>query len=192
MNITSAVFVKGLVGPDEILENNVPQVAFIGRSNVGKSSLINSLLQKKDLARTSSFPGHTQEINIFAITAGGKSFYFVDLPGYGFAKASKDMQEQLQQLIYWYLLGSEVRQKKVVLIVDANVGPTDNDEKMLYSLREQEKDVVVVANKVDKLKKSDHKKKIQDIQEWAGNCTVIPYSSEKKIGREQLLGEILK
>ena len=86
MNITSAIFVKGLVGDDEILNDGKDQVAFIGRSNVGKSSVINSLVNKKDLARTSSFPGRTQEINVFLIN---KDFYLVDLPGYGFAKGSK-------------------------------------------------------------------------------------------------------
>ena len=91
MNITSARFIKGVVGPDENLEDGVPQIAFIGRSNVGKSSVINTLANQKGLAKTSSFPGRTQQINLFLIN---KSFYLVDLPGYGFAKASKDTRNK--------------------------------------------------------------------------------------------------
>ncbi len=183
MQITSAKFVKGVVGPDGVLDDGTPQIAVIGRSNVGKSSLINSLTRQKSLARTSSFPGHTQEINVFSIN---KLFYLIDLPGYGFAKASKETQERLQRIIYWYLFESGCEQKKVVLIVDAVVGPTVNDEQMLNSLEEHGKDVVVVANKVDKLKSSEYKKKLKVIQDMAGAIPVVPYSSEKKIGIQEL------
>ena len=181
MNITSAKFVKGLTGPDEILEDGLPQIAFVGRSNVGKSSLINSLTGQKSLAKTSSFPGRTQEINVFLVSSGGgnQKFYFVDLPGYGFAKASKEVQENLQQLIYWYLLDSDYSQKKVVQIVDASVGVTENDFKMLYSLKQRQKDVIIVANKVDKLKHSEYKKKLAEIRKAVGDIKVVPYSSEK-------------
>ncbi len=194
MNITSAKFVKGVVEEDEVLDDGVPQVAFVGRSNVGKSSVINSLANQKGLARTSSFPGHTQEINIFLISAtGGNKFYLVDLPGYGFAKASKETQARLQQLIYWYLLDSHYLQEKIVLIIDAVVGPTETDMQMLHSLKEQHKNVVVVANKVDKLKKSEYKKQLQEIKDSLGDkYKVIPYSAEKKIGINELLNEILK
>lgn len=192
MNITSAKFVKGVVEEDEVLENDIPQVAFIGRSNVGKSSVLNSLCNQKGLAKTSSFPGHTQEINIFLISVlGGNEFYLVDLPGYGFAKASKQVQELLQQRIYWYLLGSHYEQKKVVLIVDAVVGVTETDMKMLYSLKESGKNIVVVANKVDKLKKSEYKKQIAQIQEAIGKQKLIEYSAEKKVGVSFLANEIL-
>src|SRR5689334_4944848 len=127
MNITSAKFIKSVVGEDEILSDGMPQVAFIGRSNVGKSSVINALAGQNGLAKTSSQPGRTQQLNVFLVSAtGGSKIYLVDLPGYGFAKGSKDMQEQLQQLIYWYLFGSDYQQKKVVLILDAVVGPTAN------------------------------------------------------------------
>src|SRR5947209_1920735 len=149
MNITSAKFVKGVVGEDEVLEDGTPQVAFIGRSNVGKSSVINTLANQKGLAKTSSFPGRTQEINVFLIN---KAFYLVDLPGYGFAKGSKQTQEKIQSLIYWYLLDSHYQQKKVVLIVDSNVGVTDTDAQMLHSLELAQKNIIIVANKVDKIK----------------------------------------
>ena len=192
MNILSAKFIKGVVAEDEILENGILQLAFIGRSNVGKSSVINSLTGQKGLAKTSSFPGHTQEINIFLVSvSGGSKFYFVDLPGYGFAKASKQVQELLQQRIYWYLLGSLYEQKKVVLIVDAVVGVTGTDMKMLYSLKESGKNIVVVANKVDKLKKSEYKKQIAQIQQAIGKQELVEYSAEKKIGVSLLVNKIL-
>ena len=187
MNITSAKFIKGIVDADEILDDGIPQVAFIGRSNVGKSSVINTLANKKDLAKTSSFPGRTREINIFLIN---NSFYLVDLPGYGFAKGSKQEQEKIQSLIYWYLLDSRYRQKKVVLIIDAELGATNNDLQMLYSLKERGKDVVVVANKVDKIKKSSYKKQLADIQSALGDYKIIPYSAKKKIGVNELANEI--
>lgn len=188
MNVTSATFVKGVVGEDEILDDGTPQVAFIGRSNVGKSSVINSLTGKPGLAKTSSFPGRTQQINVFLIN---KSIYLIDLPGYGFAKASKEIQQGLQQLIYWYLLDSHYQQKKVVLIVDAAVGVTENDFSMLRSLEGQNKNIVIVANKVDKLKSSEYKKRLQAIGEAVGGYKVIPYSAEKKIGVTDLVNQIL-
>ncbi len=178
---------KGLVGPDEILDDGTPQIAFIGRSNVGKSSVINTLANQKELAKTSSFPGRTQQINVFLIN---KSFYLVDLPGYGFAKASKEGQEQIQNLIYWYLLNSDYKQKKVVLIIDANIGPTENDMKMLHSLEQQDKDIIIVANKIDKVKKTALKKQLAHIQEIVGKLKIIPYSAEKKIGVGELAKEI--
>jgi GTP-binding protein len=188
VNITSARFIKGVVGPDEILEDGIPQIAFIGRSNVGKSSVINTLANQKGLAKTSSFPGRTQQINLFLIN---KSFYLVDLPGYGFAKASKDTQEQIQSLIYWYLFDSPYQQKKVVLIVDGSIGATNNDMEMLHSLKEQGKNIIIVANKVDKIKKTSYKKQIAELQKVVGDYKLIPYSAEKKVGVSELSNEIL-
>lgn len=188
MNITSAKFIKGAVGTDEIFEDGTPQIAFIGRSNVGKSSVINSLVRQKELARTSSFPGRTKEINIFLVN---KSFYLIDLPGYGFAHASREAQKSLLKLIFWYLFDSGYVQKKIVLILDANTGSTEIDLKMLRGLEEQGKDIIIVANKVDKIKKSQYARQLQKIKDIAGNHTIIPYSSEKKIGVKELRKEIL-
>lgn len=187
MNIISAKFIKGLIGEDEILENDIPQVVFIGRSNVGKSSLINSLTKQKGLAKTSTFPGRTQEINIFEVNVAGLgNLYLVDLPGYGFAKASKEAQASLQTLIYWYLFGSNYQQKEVIFIVDAVVGVTNTDFQMLNSLEKAQKNVIVVANKVDKLKASEYKRKLQTIKDAVGDYKVLPYSAEKKIGVDDL------
>jgi GTP-binding protein len=188
MEITSAQFLKGIVGPDIVLENKIPQVAFVGRSNVGKSSIINSLAKQKNLARTSASPGRTQEINLYLINNAG---YLLDLPGYGYAKASKETRIELGKVIRGYLFESAYVQKKVVLVIDAHVGPSKLDLEMLRLLEEREKNVVIVANKIDKVKRSEYVKQLADIQKKVGAHAVIPFSAEKKIGRKVLLREIL-
>ncbi len=186
MDIRKAKFIKGIVDGNEYLEEDKLQIAFIGRSNVGKSSLINSLTKQKDLARTSSFPGRTQQINVFLIN---DSHYFMDLPGYGFTRLPGKEHRQLIDLINSYLFESPYQQKKVVLIIDANVGLTENDVVMLRSLEEQRKDIVIVANKIDKIKKSDYTKQLKKIQAAVGDHKLIFYSSEKRIGAKDLLNE---
>lgn len=187
MRIRSAKFVKGINGSDKILESNFPQIAFIGRSNVGKSSVINSLTGQKGLAITSSFPGRTREINLFLIN---DAFYLLDLPGYGYAKASHETRDQLFKLVNWYLFDSPYQQKKVVLIIDANIGPTFADLEILHTLEEFDKDVVIVANKIDKIKKSKYAGRLQEITDLIGKHKIVPYSSHEKIGISALAGEI--
>jgi GTP-binding protein len=184
----SAKFIKGVVGEDAVLNAGYPQIAFIGRSNVGKSSTINSLVKQKNLARTSAVPGRTQEINVFLLN---DSFYLIDLPGYGFAKTSKTDQAWLFKLINWYLFNSGHEQKKVVMIIDAKIGPTRDDLDMLGALEEKKKNIVIVANKIDKIKKSEVKKQFEKIQEMIGAHKIVPYSAEKGIGAEELIREIL-
>lgn len=188
MKINSAKFVKGVVAKDPILSDGKPQVAFIGRSNVGKSSIINAMTRNSNLAKTSSFPGLTQEINLFLIN---DSTYFIDLPGYGYAKVSKEAQDKIFQLINWYLFDSEYKQKKVVLIIDANVGPTAGDLEILHSLEKNGKDLVIVANKIDKIKNKDMKKQFNMIEEKIGPHTIVPFSVEQKIGIKELINEVL-
>lgn len=187
MIIKSVKFVKGVIGPDSALQDGKPQVAFIGRSNVGKSSLINSLTKQKNLARTSSFPGRTQEANLFLIN---NAYYLVDLPGYGYAKSSHRGRKELEDIISWYLFNSGYEQKKVILIIDANIGLTDDDQEMLQALDEQQKNVIVIANKIDKIKQSDYKKRLQAVQNMVGKHRVIPYSSHIKMGVGSMLDEI--
>lgn len=189
MVIKSAKFIKGIVGTDDILDDLYPQVAFIGRSNAGKSSLINILTNQKGLARTSSMPGRTQEINLFFIN---HNTYFLDLPGYGFAKVSKTDQEWLQKVIIWYLFRSEYKQKKIVLVLDANVGPTDKDLEMIQRLEEHDKDIIIVANKVDKIRKPDYAQRLKDVQDLVGrHHPIIPFSTKERIGVHELTKAIL-
>lgn len=187
MLITSAKFIKGINGTDTLLDSAIPQIAFIGRSNVGKSSIINSLTRQKNLAITSASPGRTKQINLFFIN---ESYYLLDLPGYGYAQASKEVRDHLFKLIDWYLFKSQYRQKKVVLIIDANIGPTTSDLEMLQSLENECKDIVVVANKVDKIKKSKYEARFQEINVLIGGHKVIPYSSHSKTGIEVLAKEL--
>ncbi|MBI4778970.1 ribosome biogenesis GTP-binding protein YsxC [Candidatus Falkowbacteria bacterium] len=187
-NIVSATFVKGVVEDCEELKSGIPQVAFIGRSNVGKSSIINYLTKQKDLARISSSPGRTQEINLFLIN---KSLYLADLPGYGFVKASRQARDRLEQLINWYLFLSGYEQKLVVLIIDAALGLIESDLEILESLMEYKKNVIIVANKIDKIKKSDYEKQLEKIQNQAAGLKIIPYSAKKKISVNRLISEVL-
>jgi GTP-binding protein len=186
MKITSTKFMKGLVGDDSILADGIPQIAFIGRSNVGKSSLINTLTNSK-ISRTSALPGRTQEINIFLIN---DSFYLVDLPGYGFARASGSGRKKIGELIDSYLFNSIHRQKKVVMIIDANVGMTEKDILMLNELENHEKDFIIVANKIDKMSQSEYHKKFIEIKNIVGEHEVIPFSTKNKKGTDALSDKI--
>lgn len=187
MRITSAKFIKGMVRDDQTLKDGLPQVAFIGRSNVGKSSTINALTGQKDLARTSSTPGRTQQINIFLIN---KSFYLVDLPGYGYSSGSKESKTELFELVNWYLFTSGYEQKMVVIIIDANIGVTESDLEIIHALEEHNKNIIIAANKIDKIKKSAYTKQIQTIQAAIIDHKVIPYSTKKGIGVNDLIKEI--
>ncbi|MFA5086865.1 MAG: ribosome biogenesis GTP-binding protein YihA/YsxC [Candidatus Paceibacterota bacterium] len=187
MEIKSAQFVKGVTGTDSIFEDGLPQVAFIGRSNAGKSSVINSLVNRRDLAKTSDLPGRTQKINLFLVN---DSLYFVDLPGYGYAKVPEKLKNSLKAMVNWYFFVSNYEQK-VVLIIDAKVGPTQDDLEMLYALEDYRKEIIVVANKIDKIKKADYEKQFEKIKELIGAHKIIPYSAKNKIGVQELLKEIL-
>lgn len=188
MKIESAKFAKGITGSDIVLEDGLPQFVFIGRSNAGKSSVINSLVNQKELARISSFPGFTKQINLFLIN---KSFYLVDLPGYGYAKLSLAIRKKLKAMVDWYFFNSGIEQEKIFLIIDADVGLTKDDLLMLRSLEERKKNIVIVANKIDKIKKSEYEAKINKIVDIAWPNKVIPYSAKKKIGINGLLKEFI-
>jgi len=183
MKIISAKFVRGISGEDKIFDNNIPQIAFIGRSNVGKSSTINSLVGQKNLAKASSTPGRTQEINVFMIN---DRLYLVDLPGYGFAKLSKQDRQWLQELINWYFFSPKHQQRRVALIIDAEIGPTVDDLEMIQALDEHRKEVVIVANKVDKIKKSEYKRQLESIKAKVGSHQVFPYSAKTGAGGKEL------
>jgi GTP-binding protein len=187
MQITSSKFMRGINGTDELLDDGTPQVALIGRSNVGKSSIINSLTKQKALARTSDTPGLTQEINMYSIN---NKFYLLDLPGYGFAKVPERIRASLQKLNWWYLFDSGHEQHRAALVLDANVGPSKNDIEMLALLRDHQKNIVVVANKIDKIKASERKSRMQTITDLAHGLPVVPYSSKTGVGVEELVNQL--
>ena len=188
MNIKSAVFIKGVVGPDKILNDGKHKVAFIGRSNVGKSSVINSLLGKKGLVKSSSTPGKTKEINFFLVN---ENVYFVDLPGYGFAKISMQAREKLRNLILWYLTSPEIEHSRIVLIVDAKVGPTKLDEEMIDVLKNHGHDFIIIANKSDKLKRNSRITQLKLIREQTGKEALL-YSSKTIDGRNEVMSKIFE
>ena len=189
MTITSALFVKSINGTDKILYDGKFQVAFVGRSNVGKSSLINSLVHQKNLARSSKAPGKTKYLDFFLID---NKFYFVDFPGYGFAHRSADQREHFRKLMMWYFEYSEVKRRLVVHIVDSVVGIMDFDKQMIDYLSGLDIDFVIVANKIDKLSHHERLKNIEAIQKECKEHQVISYSAVTNEGRNELLKYIEK
>lgn len=186
--IKSAQFVKGVIGSDPILEEKKPQFAFVGRSNVGKSSVINTLVGINGLAISSSTPGRTLQLNFFDID---DKVFFVDLPGYGYSKTSLKQAEKMRRMIMWYLEQNEYKPNKVVLIVDGNVGPTKFDVEMMELLKENSYDVIVVANKMDKVKASELVKKQRNILEKLDTENIVYFSTKTKKGKDELLEKIL-
>lgn len=183
-----ANYVKSINGTDEIIEDNRPKISFLGRSNVGKSSLINSLVGTT-IARSSTKPGKTRKLDFFLVN---NKMFFVDLPGYGYAKRSKDEQEHYRKLIAWYLFRSGVKHKNVVLIIDANVGLTDYDRESVTLFTEHHIPFVIAASKVDKLSMGDRHKQLTRIREDCGEIPVIAYSSVTLEGRDELLRILLE
>lgn len=171
-------------------EESLPEIAFVGKSNVGKSSLINSLLLRKSLARTSSAPGKTRTINWYEVD---KSLYFVDLPGYGYAKVSKAEQEKWGRVIEHYLHHRQSLQL-VLLLVDIRHEPSSGDRMMMEWLRHYEVPTLVVATKSDKIKRSQldkQKKLIRTALELSRPEDLLAYSSETKAGRDEVWKRIL-
>lgn len=189
MNIRNAQFVRGIVGTNDIINDVKAQIAFVGRSNVGKSSLINSLVDNKNLARSSSTPGRTQQINFFLID---QKVYFVDLPGYGYAKTSEKQREKIRKMIIWYLTYSEIKHKKVVLIVDAKAGMRDFDLEMAELLKAEEMDFMVILNKIDKLKQGEIVKAVRETKGKINDerIKVITYSSKNQINKNEIIAEL--
>jgi GTP-binding protein len=183
MKIRSAEFILSASSPWQFPPPTLPEIAFAGRSNVGKSTLINSLLNRKKLVKTSSTPGKTQLINFFNIN---DKFHFVDLPGYGFAKVPENVRKQWQRLIESYLQERESL-RNVVLIVDSRHGPTKQDRQLKEWLDYYERPVLIVASKVDKLKRGVIQKNLKIIrQDLALNKTPLAHSSLEKGRREEI------
>ena len=178
--------------PSQIPGDPRPQVAFSGRSNVGKSSLINTLLGRKSLARVSSSPGKTITINFYDVD---KKLYLVDLPGYGFAKRNPEDKKKWSALTDGYFTSNKNidRLSLVIQLVDSRVGPTKDDEMMLDFLRASELPFIVVATKCDKLNATERKKNLAAIASHPliDGTTVIPFSSLKGEGKDELWKTVL-
>ncbi|MBN1475850.1 YihA family ribosome biogenesis GTP-binding protein [Candidatus Sumerlaeota bacterium] len=189
MKISSAEFVRGVTSARDFPRDDLPQIAFAGRSNVGKSSLINCLVRRKALARTSRTPGRTQEINLFRING---SMLFVDLPGFGYARVSPKMREAWGRLIEAYLRHAGAL-RAVVFLVDARHGPQANDLQLLDWLLAFEVPFIPVLTKADKVPKTRRTASVRMLEAKApalGACEPILFSAQTGLGREALLGRI--
>jgi len=189
MEVTSAEFAKGVIGDDYMQGDGMPQVAFLGRSNVGKSSVINMLANRRQLARSSQTPGKTQEANFFTIN---DTFYFVDFPGYGYAKLSQKERDKIAKRILWYLQYSPVRPRLVVLIIDAKVGLTEHDKEMIRILKDYDHPILIVANKIDVLNQKDSHHSLLKLKEELGPIELISCSAKTGRGKHQVLERIFE
>lgn len=189
MNLNNVEFLISAANPKDFPATRLPEIAFAGKSNVGKSSVINRLLNRKNMARVGDKPGKTIHVNYFTVD---KTCYFVDLPGYGFAKVSQKEKDRWARLMEDYFAANRI--DLGVLIVDARHAPTNNDITMARWFLDSDCPFVVVANKLDKLKKSEIEPNMQTIRldlELPEDCPVIPFSAEKGQGKEDLLRLIL-
>jgi len=186
MKVTSAEFIKSAFEETQWVEGSMPEVSFLGRSNVGKSSLLNSLLNRKKLAKTSNTPGRTQSINFFLVN---EAFYFVDLPGYGFAKVPKKMRQDWGKMAEEYL----AKRQQLVLsiqLVDARHSPTSLDRQLYEWLTFHRKKTLVVATKADKLSNNKLNNSLDEIRRTLPDCRVLPYSSVTGKGKPAVWSEI--
>ena len=189
MNLNNVSFLISAANTKDFPAVRLPEIAFAGKSNVGKSSVINRLLQRKNFARVGEKPGKTIHVNYFTVDS---SCYFVDLPGYGYAKVSQAEKNRWAKLMESYFAAERI--DLGVLIVDARHAPTNNDITMAQWFIQSGCPFVVVANKLDKLKKSELQPNLQTIGEdleLPEDCPVIPFSAEKGTGRDELMGYIL-
>jgi GTP-binding protein len=187
LKVNQAEFVISAVGPSQYPEDALPEIALAGRSNVGKSSLINCLISRKNLARTSSQPGKTQTLNYYKVN---QDLYFVDLPGYGYAKVSKTKREQWGKFIESYLMNRETL-RLVMQLVDLRHPPSKDDQAMYEWLRHNDVPVLVVATKADKIPRSQWPKHLKIVRETLGmdkGVQPLMFSSELGLGKDELWG----
>lgn len=189
MNFNNVEFLISAAAPKDFPKNRLPEIAFAGKSNVGKSSVINRLLNRKNFARVGDKPGKTIHVNYFTID---NKCYFVDLPGYGYAKVSQAEKDRWGKLMEDYFASGRI--DLGILIVDARHAPTANDITMSRWFIDSGCPFVVVANKLDKLKKSEIQPNMQRIRldlELPTECQIIPFSAEKGTGKDDLVRHIL-
>ena len=189
MQVKNPRFEISAVGPKQYPKNNLPQIVLVGKSNVGKSSFINTLINRKTLAKTSSTPGKTRQINFYNID---DKFYFVDLPGYGYSKMSKQLQNEVGRFIEEYLF----KGKNIVLIIhllDIRHKPTADDELMYSYLQSSGIPYMVVANKADKIAPTKVDGAVEDIRQHLNiqeHINMFPFSAERKIYTEPVWNKI--
>lgn len=191
LNLNKAEFIKSAAAPSQFIRSSTPTVAFAGKSNVGKSSVINRLLNRKNFARVGASPGKTIHVNYFLID---KKLYLIDLPGYGYAKVSQAERQRWGRLMEEFFAGEGLIDLGI-MIVDSRHKPTADDVTMAEWFKSSGCRLVVVANKLDKLKKSEIEPNLQLIRDTLGlpeDVMLIPFSAEKGQGREQLLSEITR
>ena len=183
MRIHSAEFLLSASTKREFPAETLPEIAFAGRSNVGKSTLINSLLNRKKLVKTSATPGKTQLINFFKVN---DKFYFVDLPGYGYAKVPESVRRKWQNLVEAYLSERKTL-RNVVLIIDSRHNPTTQDRQLLEWLKYFQLPSLIVASKIDKLKRGQVKNHLQEIKNYLSiESTPLGHSSMQNGSREEI------
>lgn len=190
MERIQADFVRGASAPEHLPATEHPEIAFIGRSNVGKSSLLNSIVQRKQLALVSATPGKTKQINFFLVNG---EWMFADLPGFGYAQVAKTEREQWQAFSQKYL-GEREQLRLVCLLVDSRHDPSPLDLAMMEFLELQKRLYVVILTKTDKIKPKqlqERKEQIEEVLQYCQyNLEVLPYSSVTRVGRESLLAII--
>ena len=189
MIVINPKFEISAVKPSQYPKNNLPEIVLVGKSNVGKSSFINTMINRKKLARTSSEPGKTRQINFYNID---NLFYFVDLPGYGYSKMSKKEQEQVGKFIEEYLFNrNEIT--LVIFLIDIRHNPTENDKLMYDYIIRSGLPCIILANKADKIapsKVDETVKNLQKILNPIGDIPTYPFSSERKIYSEKIWEEV--
>ncbi len=189
MIIKNPKFEVSAVSPKQYPSNNLPEIVLVGKSNVGKSSFVNTMINRKKLARTSSEPGKTRQLNFYNID---EKFYFVDLPGYGYSKMSKKEQEQVGHFIEEYLFNRK-QIALIIFLVDIRHKPTENDKLMYNYVISSKLPFIILTNKADKIavtKVDGACKEIQDALNPIGDAICMPFSSERKIYSENVWKEI--
>jgi GTP-binding protein len=184
MKIRKIQFVKGVTEGDYSWDEERAQVALYGRSNAGKSSTINALLNNKTVAKTSAQAGKTKQINFFNIN---DSFYLLDLPGYGYARGSKDDKQKIDDLIVWFISDTQAAKRIHIIVVDAQVGITEFDADMLEYLYRTNDPIILLLNKTDKMNQSEISKVItQTHSAVAGVVNVVVFSAKEKKGTDKV------
>lgn len=188
MQVKNPKFEISAVSPKQYPTNNLPEIVLVGKSNVGKSSFINTMINRKALARTSSEPGKTRQINFYNID---NSFYFVDLPGYGYSKMSKKEQEQVGKFTEDYLVKRQTI-SLIIFLIDIRHKPTENDRLMYNYVMGSNLPFIVLANKADKIAPTKVDSYVEDMKKELGISfsTILPFSSERKTYSEEVWNKI--